>query len=662
MLHQPVKELRQDITGLRAVAVLAVTLYHIAHVLDPENLYFQGGFLGVDIFFVISGFLMTKIIMDGLDRQNFSLYTFYKRRAKRICPALLVVVVTFVCVALLISDTASLMRSLRDGLRALGFISNMWLARQTGYFDGAATERIFLHTWSLSVEWQFYLLYPLILMLLTKFIARTYVGRVLVCLTIASLVFGCVFTLYSPTLSYFYLPSRAYELLIGALAYFYPLSVFIKSTNTAEGSTSEQLQSKTALYAEAIGLGCILLSLFIVDSSAGWPNAWSVLPLFGTYLCIAANNRKTLLSNVVFQKLGLWSYAIYLVHWPVVVLFGAFGNQSIVWGLLPVVLVLGMVLHYAVERRRNFGWIFLIIYLASAGTIQWLIKTDASVVRSINNLEMPAGSPGDTANKGNISHFGNQNRPVDFILVGDSFARQLIASLEKYDLHVITVIKDDCFSSVNFTSIHRNLSEKSIAQCKLRYNNLLKAAHENPDTPILWTQNWLGYGTFIDKNGQDISISFIEVIKQAVPQVLEALDNGQRRIYVAGVASMSSTKAARRSVSCYSLYSLKNVLAQSLYNLQNCSTMQPKVEQPVNHALREIFASLPQNVGKSEDQQHLRFIDIDQALCSEQKCRVMMEETKATLFFDGSHFSIYGANAVVPYILDEMSISTKLVN
>lgn len=654
------QNLRKDITGLRAIAVLAVTLYHIAHVLAPENLYFQGGFLGVDIFFVISGFLMTKIIMTGLERNNFSLYTFYKRRAKRICPALLVVVVTFICVSLLIMDTASLMKSLRDGLRALGFISNMWLAKQTGYFDGAATERIFLHTWSLSVEWQFYLLYPLILMLLNKLISPRNIGLIILGLTIASLIFGCVFTVYQPTLSYFYLPSRAYELLIGALAYFYPLSYFLKNKVDNEAQAN-----KIATYVESIGLLSIVVSLIVVDSSEGWPNVWSILPLFGTYLCIAANNQRTLLSNIVFQKLGLWSYAIYLVHWPIVVLFGKFGNQSLIWGLLPVILLLGVALHYGVERRRNFGWIFLIIYFACAGSIQWLIKTDASTVRNVAEVSMPSGSVGEQGNKGNIFHIGDTNKPVDFILTGDSFSRHFVSTLDKYALHVVTVIKDDCFSTGEFVNIHANLKSTSIEQCRLRYDNLLKVAAEYPDTPIVWAQNWSGYGSsdYIDRNGNVlIKKDFIQAFTKGIPQVVSLISNEKRKIYIVNVASLANTKAAKQGVTCFAWRQLDNVLTQILYKMNDCAEFKSNVEQPANLALQRVIAALPENQSKTPENWSVSLINLDQALCEGPDCRVMLDDSNEPVFFDGSHFSEFGSDIVVPYVLKQMHINADLIH
>ena len=152
------KTLRQDITGLRAIAVLAVTLFHIDHVMLPQINLFKGGFLGVDIFFVISGFLMTMLIMrkgGGLQSGDFSLLKFYQRRAKRICPALIATLVFFLALGYFIFSPEDLKNAGREASKAVLFISNYYFAKRAGYFDTVATDKLFLHTWSLSVEWQF---------------------------------------------------------------------------------------------------------------------------------------------------------------------------------------------------------------------------------------------------------------------------------------------------------------------------------------------------------------------------------------------------------------------------------------------------------------------------------------------------------------------------
>lgn len=648
------KDLRQDITGLRAVAVIAVTLYHIAHVLAPENNYFIGGFLGVDIFFVISGFLMTKIIMSGLDAGNFNLLTFYKRRAKRICPALFVVVLFFSGAMLLLFDTFTLVNAFREGLRALGFISNLWFARMDGYFAPSATEIVFLHTWSLSVEWQFYLIYPILLILLNKLVSRKAIGLVVLAGAVASLIFGCVYTTYSPSHSYYYLPSRAYELLIGALAYFYPLS-FLYSRLIKDSPNYVSTQQKLAKLGELIGLICILVSLISIDSSEGWPNFWSLLPLFGTYLCIAADNKQTFLANGVFQKLGLWSYAIYLVHWPLIVFFNRLGNQALVWGLLPIILVLGIALHYGVERRRNFGWFFLVLYFALAGALQWGIKTDVAF-RGVKNITFPAYHSPVEINTGGIFHLGNLNRPVDFILLGDSFARQYVGTLETKDLHFVTLVLDGCFSLENYTVLNPREGHSWQSNCKARYSNLMKVSEEFPSVPIIWTQNWGGYKSrqFIDDEGNLYQSSFVDNLQQKLPATIAKLANKQRKLFIIDNPSVETQNKEGLGNKCYPLHKMNNFLTNMVADYLRCRDRLPTEASDVNTLLQHIVFKHP-NI----QEQEVVILKMDEALCNEQGCSIMLDETHEPIFFDINHLSEYGAAKIMDYFLEQKKILDK---
>lgn len=203
---------RRDINGLRAWAVVSVVLYHFG------VLGFTGGFVGVDIFFVISGFLMTQIIVRGLQTDNFSILAFYLARAKRIVPALLVLCAVLLVMGWFVLPAPDYKPLGMHVLTSLLFVSNIQYWREAGYFDAASHDKWLLHTWSLSVEWQFYLLFPILLALLW----RLYPGprntaRLLLLLLIASLVLSVWLTLKKPEAAFFLLPTRAWEMLTGGL-------------------------------------------------------------------------------------------------------------------------------------------------------------------------------------------------------------------------------------------------------------------------------------------------------------------------------------------------------------------------------------------------------------------------------------------------------------
>lgn len=647
------KVFRKDITGLRAIAVIAVTLYHLTHVQFPDISYFKGGFIGVDIFFVISGFLMTKIIMTGLEQGNFSLYLFYKKRAKRICPALLIVSVVFIGLALSFFYPKELITTCRDGLRALLFISNMWFARQTGYFDTDASSRIFLHTWSLSVEWQFYLIYPLLLMVGCKFCSRRNVALLLLFLTVASMIFGCIFSFYEPNKSYFYLPSRAYELLIGGLAYFYPLSFWIKRFNVGSKTLSEKQYDSLAVYAEYLGLGMIALALIVIDSNSAWPNPWSLLPLLGTYLCIAANNEKTVLSNVVIQNIGIWSYAIYLVHWPVIVLCKQLLLEDYFWYLIPVILGLGCLLHYAVERRRNFGFVFLAVYVLLTASTEWIIK-NKDEIRTIPDLAF--------LQDGGFKHFcqelhlGDTSRPVDFIFTGDSLAFQYLDFVGN-DVHAVAIVGSACYSSPNFVTIKSYWNQDEQRKCRNRFSELLRVANKYPDAPVIWTQNWSGIGRSL-KSNDGCWVNNVEmVLSQDIPWFADQIASSGRKLFIVGVPQRSSSVIhENQGKQCFIFHAVPNIINQFMWNAFDCKPLVKLEENPTSIFVQHIIDNLPQNQGKTSDKKSVVYINLDPVFCDGSLCRIMFEDTLEPVFYDGLHLHKRIVGDVLDYILKFVGI------
>jgi peptidoglycan/LPS O-acetylase OafA/YrhL len=222
-------QFRNNINALRAVAVLAVVLFHFK--IDG----FQGGFTGVDIFFVISGFLMTGIIFSGLQENRFSLLGFYASRANRIIPALFVLcmaLMIFGFIYLPIQDYRSLLRTVKSSML---FSSNFLFAGEGSYFDSPVHENWLLHTWSLSLEWQFYILYPVLLMAIFRAFGEQRVRGTLVLLAIASLAASIYFTKTHSVFCFYMLPTRAWELIAGGLAYLFPLRTYALFLGMAHG-------------------------------------------------------------------------------------------------------------------------------------------------------------------------------------------------------------------------------------------------------------------------------------------------------------------------------------------------------------------------------------------------------------------------------------------
>ena len=309
--------------------------------------WMPGGFAGVDVFFVISGFLMTGIIFRGVEQGNFSILQFYVARANRIIPALAVL-----CLFLLVfgwfyitpMDYKSLGKHVAS---SMGFFSNVNYWRESGYFDTTSHGKWLLHTWSLSVEWQFYIIYPLFLVAMRKFMSVNMMKPVVLLGVIAGFIY-CVFATYLwPDSSYYLLTTRAWEMMLGGVAYLYPLT----------------LQDKRKRLLEWFGLVLIIGAYFFVSKDSPWPGYLALFPVLGAFLIIQAQrNDSFMTSNIVSQKIGIWSYSIYLWHWPLAVSIYYYSlSENFVYLGISLSILLGFISNKYIEKRKfrnDFGTLF----------------------------------------------------------------------------------------------------------------------------------------------------------------------------------------------------------------------------------------------------------------------------------------------------------------
>lgn len=319
MAHSPVSaphssehpKWRADIDGLRAIAVSSVVLFHAF----PRQL--EGGYVGVDIFFVISGFLISSIIFGSLNKSKFSFADFYGRRVRRIFPALILVLVScyaFGWNALLSDEFGQFGKELAGGA---GFVSNLVLWSGSGYFDNAAELKPLLHLWSLGIEEQFYMVWPLLLWFAWK--RRMNFFAVTVAVALASFAFNA-YLIREDMVATFYSPlTRFWELLAGAvLAH---LTLQKKQAAIAAGTVSVPAEAGMLANLQSIA-GALLLAagVFLLNKESAFPGYWALLPVLGAVLIIAAGEKalinKYVLSNKLMVWVGLISYPLYLWHWP----------------------------------------------------------------------------------------------------------------------------------------------------------------------------------------------------------------------------------------------------------------------------------------------------------------------------------------------------------
>ena len=295
---------RPDIDGLRAIAVLAVLLYHVG------GFGLTGGFGGVDVFFVISGYLITTIIQREIESGTFSLLNFYERRIRRIFPALVAVTVVATLVSAMLLLPEDFKEYGKSLLNLMAISSNYYFMRKTGYFDAAASEKPLLHTWSLAVEEQFYIVFPLLLLVLSRFGRRAVIAG-LTALAFASFLASAATLENAPARAFFATPGRVWELLIGVLtAVMGPALI-----------TSRLHREALA----ALGLALIGYGYFFYTDATPFPGPAALAFCLGAAFIIYAGTSggetltARMLSSPLVASIGLISYSVYLWHWPLIV-------------------------------------------------------------------------------------------------------------------------------------------------------------------------------------------------------------------------------------------------------------------------------------------------------------------------------------------------------
>jgi peptidoglycan/LPS O-acetylase OafA/YrhL len=320
---------RPEIDGLRAIAVIPVILFHAGYSL------FSGGFVGVDVFFVISGYLITTIVINDIKKKQFSILGFYERRARRILPALYCIVILSLILAYLILMPHHLISFSKSAVSIPLFSSNFFFWSERGYFGAASELKPLIHTWSLAVEEQFYIIYPLVL---APLYSRN--KKILYLLMAIILVISLMASFYVTRIHFetaFYLPfTRAWELLIGCFVAFY----INRSRAVMGGRIFYELIS-------IIGFILILYSFIKFDQTTMFPYLNAFIPTFGTALIILGTQQKNIVRSVLSYKpitfIGLISYSLYLVHQPIFVYArhtGVFVNQKILLIILSFILAI----------------------------------------------------------------------------------------------------------------------------------------------------------------------------------------------------------------------------------------------------------------------------------------------------------------------------------
>ena len=479
---------RSEIDGLRALAVLPVILFHAGF--D----WFSGGFVGVDVFFVISGYLITTIIINELAEDNFTIANFYERRARRILPALFFVMLVCLPFALIILPPGGLKMFGQSLMATSSFISNVLFWLQSGYFDTGSELKPLLHTWSLAVEEQYYIFFPLFLLATWKLGIR-WILVILSLLFVASLGVAQWGAMNYPNAAFFLLPTRGWELLIGVFLAFY-----LNKFSYLKSFAVNQALSVT-------GFMMIGYSIFVFDKTTPFPGFYALLPTVGTGLLILSAVPKTvvhrLLSLSPFVGIGLISYSAYLWHQPILSFTRGISLEETSYSRLMVSCLSSLVLGYISWRwiekpfrnrkkiaRKVVFWCSAIGIMFFFG-VGFLLTTgvgdssgDSDERRIVfENFFNPKNHVVGKFNSIKLKDFDSSNKKK-ILLIGDSFAQDLTnaiyASKEVSKLDVSTFyISAKCgVLMINAMKIEHLQDKSCESRGSLQNKKLIKLARE----------------------------------------------------------------------------------------------------------------------------------------------------------------------------------------
>lgn len=624
---------RHDINGLRAIAVLAVVLFHF----NPQ--WLPGGFAGVDVFFVISGFLMTAIIFNGIEKNTFNLFKFYNARANRIIPvlaAMSAVLLVFGWFYLIPTDYRDLGRQIE---KSSLFISNLLFAKGGGYFDTAEHTKWLLHTWSLSVEWQFYIFFPIIIIFLKKYLSFNNLKRLVLGLFLVSFIY-CIYATYKDSkTAYFLLTSRAWEMLLGGLAFLYPWSLKNKSHQ---------------IVTQCLGIVLIIASYFLISKDTPWPGYMALIPVLGAYLIVVANYQNNfLINNPISNSIGKWSYSIYVWHWPLVVLGFYFAFENWWTYGIPLSILLGFLSYRFIEKidfPRYTSWkdinkvkplyVFLIIVACGYAVkendgFKWHYTPEVQkIVSEIENRNSYNCNTGFRDSKFEECVIGNKQN-IKAVLIGDSHA------------DVITTVVTDLFNLKN-----DGIVVISTGGC-----------------PVLSNP------TFINENCRDLNnhrLAVIESKKYAnVPIILAS----RYALYLEGENSLEMMETNKTHIKkSYALFEqdMKNTICK--YSTNNpVFVLQPIPDYPdnipklmarnllSNKKVEESspFSAYINRQGKIRDVIKntallcgAKIIDPIDTLCTVDKCVYAINGKP--IYMDGNHLSEYGNKFLIPIFKDAL--------
>ena len=631
-----IKKYREEVDGLRGLAVLGVIFYHAEILINNKNI-FSGGFLGVDIFLVVSGFLITRIINNEyLYEKTFTFKNFYERRIRRLVPALLIVIILSTIFAYFILLPNQFIYFLKSAFSSIFFFSNLFF-HYTGesYGQSILTTIPLLHTWSLSLEEQFYIFYPAFLILLFKY-GKNKINISLIILLLISILFSLSINKNHGSFNFYMLPSRGWEFIVGGL-----LAI-------NEGKKTYNFNNNIKNFLSFLGFFLILYSFIFFDNVSEHPGYKTILPVFGTALILFSSHSKNyiniILSNKILKNLGLISYSLYLWHHPIFSfskIIGLNEHNILIKLLLFLVSIIFAYLSFkyveGVFRKKYFSFNKILIFFSTTTASFFLLSYFLIPYQTKNFPNITKDLYEKTwfttkqyfkpcfQRKKYFCEFNVNSQNQNVYLVGDSIMasiqEELKINLLNKNLNFIPMTNAGC----DFIKRDQTISTTNICNNKI---------YELRKNKILETTN----GTIIIHLNYKKKLSNLEK-KTFLNEINNFLELGHKIIFIYPIPHLEQNV----SEEIYKIFKTSNEHLQNyLSNYENyISVDYLQFKKDSNH-ISKFLSSI--------SHKNLYSIYPHNVFCSKKKC---FGHSKNDIFYvDGSHLSKIGSNLVNKELLN----------
>lgn len=664
-MSSDITKYRAELDGLRAVAVISVLLYHVKFSLFGYEV-FKGGFLGVDIFFVLSGYLITTIIFTQMNAGVFSLKDFFIRRIKRILPAMVAVLLVSSVFAFYFLLPDSLVIYVKTLLASLFFVSNLYFFGEDTYVSDSSEYKPLLHTWSLSVEWQFYLIFPFLCLWLFKRFKNKRL-TIIFSLFLLSLVLSNILAYRQPNFAFYMLPSRMWELIAGSI-----VAIIILENKLNIGKIYYKVFP-------VVGLVLITLSILFINDGMLHPSVITLIPVLGTCLIILFSRDKNLASNFLSLKpmifIGAISYSIYLWHQPLFVFYRIkIGEISMSTSILLILLsiVISVLSFYLIEKpfrtKQLSRWKLIVISASPIILIMFsvfiLVKNSSSdqtetfmsplAKKMYEDFKVPefrrlkGNSEGKNYLSGEKTIDCTNRSPLEACKFGD----------ESW-----VVLGDSYAASFEYT-LQNELAEKGHGIISLTYEQCSFVSEKlwfgtAPECPEINRQRWQVINNFTDKKTFLIAANYAQFKDVKVVQEGEKKSNGmpvvgEELVWESLAENINKLLSlGHRVVVIYPIPSISTDVKIEYFRLLNMTNSH--INKVYDKRTKGYYAAL--SLGETLDNSltsnpNLIIIKPVDSLCSDNRCLIINKD--GGLYNNGNHLSNAGARLVLGDVFQKL--------